>query len=110
MGNAAHYIERSQSMIETTATKTYPDCYLHVRESRSGEQWIMPIHPNCKLDLERLLKQWIAQEFCGEVDLDGAIMPNLEGEFYGRIMTDGRPPESIVCWDGGGFYLKGVAV
>jgi hypothetical protein len=21
-------------------------------------------------------------------------------------MTDGREPDSIVCWEGGGFYIK----
>jgi hypothetical protein len=38
--------------------------------------------------------------------LDGTITPKLQGEYYARIMTDGRPPESVVCWTGGGFNIK----
>lgn len=89
-------------------TVNFPECYLHVLECRSGQTWIWPIHPNAHLDLERLIKRWADQEFGGELKLDPPIMPKLEGDYYARIMTDGRSPDSIVCWDGGGFYLKGV--
>ncbi len=41
-----------------------------------------------------------------EFRLDGDLMPKLNGDYYARIMTDGRPPESVVCWSSGGFYLK----
>ena len=85
--------------------KTYPDCYLHVQEMRSGNEWIMPLRSNSILDLTRQVKKWIKKEFNGQLFLYGRITSKLEGEFYGRIMTDGRPPESIVCWNGGGFYL-----
>lgn len=84
----------------------YPETYLHVRECRSDQEWICPIRGNAKLDLKRRVAQWISQEFAGELTLDGEIMPKLDGEFYARIMTDGRPPSSVVCWTGGGFYLK----
>ncbi len=84
----------------------YPDCYLHVLECRSGEEWIVPLRGNSSLDLKYQLKKWIKSHFDGECRLDGEIMPKLDGEFYGRIMTDGRPPESVVCWEGAGFYLK----
>lgn len=83
-----------------------PDCYLYVTESRSGQEWIMPLRGNSKLDLKTQIKNWVKKEFGGELRLNGQIMPKLEGDYYGKIMTDGRPPESVICWDGGGFYLK----
>ena len=86
---------------------TYPDCYLHVTECRSGETFIMPLRGNASLDLTHQVKRWVKQEFGGELRLDGEIMPKLEGDYYAKIMTDGRPPDSVICWDGGGFYLKG---
>lgn len=94
-------------MSETTETK-YPDCYLHVLECRSGQTWILPIRGNGLLDLRHQIKRWVKQEFCGEIALDGGIMPKLEGDYYGKVMTDGRPPDSVVCWQCGGFYLKAV--
>lgn len=95
-------------MSKTTEQKTYPDCYLHVRECRSGQEWIMPIHPLAHLNLERLIKRWADQEFCGELRLDGQLQPRLEGDYYATIQTDGRPPDSAVCWESAGFWLKGV--
>lgn len=84
----------------------YPDCYLHVSEMRSGQEWIMPIRGNAILDLARLIEAWAKKVFSGELTLDGAPMPRLDGDYYARIMMDGRPPYSTVCWTGGGFYLK----
>jgi hypothetical protein len=84
----------------------YPDCYLHVRECRSGEEWIMPLRGNSILNLKKQVKNWIKKEFSGELTLDSEIMPKLEGDYYAKIMTDNRPPDSVVCWQGGGFYLK----
>lgn len=84
----------------------YPDCYLHVRCCRSGEEWILQIGDDDSLDLEFQIKRWVANEFCGELQLDLPIMAKLDGDYYAKIMTDGRPPDSVVCWTGGGFYLK----
>ena len=94
-------IDPMNSKLETK----YPDCYLHVLECRSGTTWVVPIRGNGLLDLRHQLKRWVKREFCGELKLDGALMPKLEGEYYGKIMTDGRPPDSVICWDGAGFYL-----
>lgn len=84
----------------------YPDCYLHVRESRSGQEWVQPIRGNESLDIKKLIRKFCKNEYCGELALDGEIMPSIEGDYYARIMTDGRPPDSVVCWSSGGFYLK----
>lgn len=86
--------------------KKYPDCYLHVRECRSGEEWIQEIKGNMTLNLETRIRHWCKTEMSGELALDGKIMPQLDGDYYGKIMTDGRPPNSAICWYGGGFYLK----
>jgi hypothetical protein len=86
-------------------TKTYPETYLHVTECRSGQEWILPIRGNAKLDLRHNIKRWVKQEFCGEFKLNGELMPKLDGDYYGQIMTDGRSPDSVICWEGAGFYL-----
>jgi hypothetical protein len=83
-----------------------PETYLHVLECRSGQEWIFPIRGNALLDLKHVVKRWIKQEFCGECRLSGKLMPRLEGDYYGKIMMDGRPPDSVVCWDGAGFYIE----
>jgi hypothetical protein len=83
----------------------YPDTYLHVRECRSGQEWIVPLRGNASLDLKKQVKKWVKNEYQGAFRLDGELMPKLDGDYYARIMTDGRPPDSVVCWTSGGFYL-----
>lgn len=61
---------------------------------------------NSSLDLRHQIAKWVKAEYCGELQIDGQLMPKLDGDYYGKIMTDGRPPESVVCWTSGGFYLK----
>ena len=92
-------------MIDENIT-VWPDYYLHVRECRSGEEWIMPLRGNSLLNLKHQIKKWVKREFTGELRLDGEIMPKLDGDYYGKLMTDGRSPDSIICWEGGGFYLS----
>lgn len=86
----------------------YPNQYLHVEECRSGETWIQPFGADGLLDIEHNVKLWIQHEFCGELELDGELMPRLAGEYYAKIITDGRAPDSVVVWQSGGFYLKNV--
>jgi hypothetical protein len=86
--------------------ETYPETYLHVYDCKGGTEWIMPIRGNGTLDLKRQIKNFCKKAFGGELTIDGDIMPKLDGDYYGKIMTDGRPPESVICWNGGGFYLK----
>ena len=93
--------------MKTNLNQKFPDCYLHVEECRSGETSIVPLRGNTKLDLKRLVQKWIKNQFAGELALDGELMPKLSGEYYAKIMTDGRPPDSVICWTSGGFYLKG---
>lgn len=87
-------------------TTTYPDCYLHVQEFKSGEEWIIPIKGNMRLDLKTRVEHWCRVVMGGQVKLDGEIMRLIDGDYYAKIITDGRPPTSTICWTGGGFYLK----
>lgn len=91
---------------ETEQPAQWPDCYLHVTECRSGDTWVVPIRGNAKLDLRTRLESWVKSEYGGELRIDGQLMPGLDGDYYGKIMTDGRPPDSVVVWESGGFYLK----
>lgn len=84
----------------------YPDTYLHVEECRSGETWILPIRGNGLIDLEHNVRRWVKREFGGDLRLDPPLMPKLQGDYYAKIITDGRPPDSVVVWDAGGFFLK----
>lgn len=70
--------------------------------------WIRPIRGNALIDLRTNIKRWVKEQFCGELKLDGKLMPKLSGDYYGKVMTDGRAPDSVVCWESGGFYLKSV--
>ena len=88
------------------STMKFPETYLHVRDNNTGKEWICPIGDETPLDLRKLVLQWAGDTFSGELTLDEKLMPKLDGDFYARIMTDGRPPSSVFCWTGGGFYLK----
>ena len=83
------------------------DCYMVVRECRSGREWVRPVRKREKVDLEALIRKWAKEEFNGELRLDGKLIPKLDGDYYARIITDGRPPDSGVVWSASGFYLKG---
>lgn len=84
----------------------YPDCYLHIEECRSAETFIVPMRGNSSLDIKKQIKKWIKSHFGDGWRLDGEPMPKLQGDYYAKIMTDGRPPDSVVCWTSGGFYVK----
>lgn len=84
----------------------YPETYLHVRDENSGEEFVLPIRGNGLLDITHQTKRWIKQQFGGELMLDGKLQSGLSGDYYARIMTDGRSPDSVVCWQSGGFYLQ----
>ena len=92
-------------MIEPDKYPPYPKWYLHVRECRSGEEWIRPLLGNCIVDLRYQLKKWIRDEFVGQYRMDGDLMARLEGDYYAQIKREREPPESIGCWESGGFYL-----
>lgn len=84
----------------------WPDQYLYVTQCSSGDKWMVPLRANAKLDLKRQVKRWIKDWFGGECVLNGNLMPRLEGDYYAVIITDGRPPTSVVVWQSGGFFVK----
>lgn len=87
--------------------KKYPQQYLHIRRKEDGQEWIRPFRSDAALDLEKMVKKWIKKEFQGELRLNGEISrPGYDlFEYYAQIMTDGRPPDSVVCWTSGGFNV-----
>jgi hypothetical protein len=86
-----------------------PDQYLLVRHCCSGDWWIMPLRSNTPLDIVALVRTWIWRSFSrGTLALDGPMLSKVEGDFYATLYIDGRPPDSSVAWDSGGFYLKGL--
>ena len=89
------------------AKAKWPETYMHVEECRSGQVWIVPLRGNASLSISKQVKKWAKQEFGGELRLDPPIMPRLQGDYYAAIYTDGREPTCGICWDSGGFYLKG---
>lgn len=107
-GRASH--EPVTLMVDGEPSKEfngYPDCYIQIEECRSGEKWILPIKGNQTLNLKTRIKSWIKAHFGEGWLLDGDIMPKLQGDYYGAIYTDNRPPDGV-CWDAGGFYVKCV--
>lgn len=82
------------------------ECYLLVRECRSGEEWVTEIKGRMLLDLETRVKAWVKAEFGGELKLSGELMPRLSGDYYAVIITDWRPRDSVVVWQSGGFFLQ----
>lgn len=86
--------------------KQWPDCYLYVRECRSGEEWVAVIKGHQHIDLRHNIERWVRRQFNGELAIDGKIQPRLEGDYYAKIITDNRPPGSVVVWQSGGFWLK----
>lgn len=71
-----------------------------------GEEWIKEITGRQSLDLKTRVKAWIKEEFCDQLRLNGDLMPGLEGEYYAKIITDQRPPDSVVVWNSGGFFTE----
>ena len=84
----------------------WPSCYLHVTSCREGLEWVCPLRGNASINLEHQVTRWVREYFGGDARLDRGIMPKIEGDYYAEIKTDGRPPESVVSWVSGGFYVK----
>jgi hypothetical protein len=86
---------------------TYPECYIHIQELRSGEVWIQEIKPQWILDITVRVKHWIKEHFEGLALLDSSVMTGIEGDYYATIYLHGEDPnEDCGCWTSGGFYIK----
>jgi hypothetical protein len=84
-----------------------PDTYLLIEECRSGTLELFALRDDTPfLDLEALVDAWIAETSCGELVRDGDMQHQLPGDYYATLQTDGRPLDSCVVWEAGGFYVK----
>lgn len=90
----------------------YPDQYLLVTENQSGEQWIYPIRANAKLCLETLVKRWAKQHFGLDTPINTPIRVEVANHSFGglshhaAIITDGRPPDSVVVWTSKDVHIE----
>jgi hypothetical protein len=100
---AALHCRRNNSIFESV--QLYPDAYLIVTECRSGEQYLTPLADTDTLDLAENVDAWIDREYCGEVKRTGEFQ-RWQGDFWAEIKTDGRSPDSPICWESGGFYVE----
>lgn len=82
------------------------ETYLYITHCQSGETYVEEIKGNMLLDLKTRVKHWLKKQFSGEIELDGELMPQLDGEYYAAIYTDNRQPDSCIVWQSGGFYTK----
>jgi len=82
------------------------ETYLRVYCCKSGEDFFREIKYDDILDLETQVIAWVEEQFDGEVELDLPITHGIEGDYYASIKTDFNPPDSLVSWESGGFYLK----
>ena len=80
--------------------------YLLITDAATGRQTAMEISDTEPLDLERLIKRFVANAFSGELTLAG-IVPHLKSDWHASIITDRRDPDSVVVWAEAGFHLKG---
>jgi hypothetical protein len=88
----------------------YPEQYLHVYHNQSGEEFVVPIADDTLLDIEKLCSDWAESHFCGEANPEFAYGPESAClEYYARIITDGRSPDSCICWTSVGFSMEFVA-
>lgn len=86
----------------------YPDQYLLVTENRSGEQWIDPIRSNAKLDLETCLRRWAKKHFGSDTLIKIEVANHNFGglDYHACIITDGRPPDSVVVWTAKDVHIE----
>jgi hypothetical protein len=80
--------------------------YLHVTENRNGENHVMAIEGDELLCLETLVKKWINQIYCGELELDGDLTDTSGGDYDAAIRTNWNKLDSVIVWTSAGFYLK----
>ena len=80
--------------------------YLLVTEAATGRRTAMKIIYDEPLDLERVIKRFVAAAFGGELTVAN-IFPNSQDDWHAAIITDWRNPDSVVVWDSASFCLEG---
>jgi hypothetical protein len=83
------------------------ECYLQVEDCKSGEFFFKELKDDDLLSLEDQLSIWIEEDSCGELVIDFPLM-EIQGDFYAQIKTDWREPESPICWESAGLFIKSL--
>ena len=83
--------------------------YLLITESATGRRTAMEINDTEPLDIEQLIKRFVATAFGGELTVAN-IFPNSPDDWHAAIITDRRDPDSVVVWESADFYLEGGEV
>jgi len=82
------------------------ETYLYVYHCASGDHYFREIKDDDLLDLETQVIHWAKEQFGDDVQVDLPILYGMEGEYFASIKTDFNPPDSVISWESGGFYLK----
>ena len=90
----------------TPDTTEWPRQYLHVRDCRTGEEWVKPLTSRALMDLATQARRWVKEWSGGAAHLAGKVMSRVEGEFYAQLVLNGDDPHSGRCWEGGGFFIE----
>jgi hypothetical protein len=81
--------------------------YLLVTD-KEGEESVMEIKDDELLDLEALIRKWIEREvgnsFCLLEPFNSSN--KIYGDYYAVIITDWRPKDSLVVWEGSYFFME----
>ena len=83
------------------------ETYLLVTD-KEGIESVMEIQEDELLDLEALICKWIERELGDSFCLAQPFDSNnrIFGDYYAVIITDWRPKDSLVVWEGAYFFLK----
>lgn len=82
--------------------------YLLVTNDKEGTDSVMAISDDELLDLEALIIKWIQREYgescslCQPFDSSNKIF----GDYYAAIITDWRPKDTVVIWEGAYFFVN----
>ena len=93
-------------MKDSTSIGPY-QAYLLVTD-KEGEESVMEIKDDEPLDLEALIRKWIEKEvgdsFCLSEPFNSSN--KIYGDYYAVIITDWRPKDSLVVWEGSYFFME----
>lgn len=87
------------------------DCYMHVRNPRSGRDWIVEFADDRKIDPESLLRDMMGRvpEFMPE-SLRDVTRQGFGGDLQWTVYLDGQQPFSAHCWTSGEAWTQPVHV
>ena len=84
-------------------TTTYPEQYLLITDTGSGENTIIELGVNALLDIETLVTEYF-DELGVSVSIETGI-GKYACDYYAAIKTDGAHPDSVRVWDSCGVFI-----